>query len=146
MGVTASQQPMNQGSIMKKRIRKDPAKGHAGMKRKREKLRYSTKIPYPNKVTECDIVCYLVKNLRFKGVDARTEVWAEDKTSRFDIVIFKDRNPIRILEVKSSKKKRTTPQRRKYSKYEIPLHFIKGLKEAKEFVQNAIVKNRYQFW
>ena len=92
-------------------------------------------INYPSKHSEAEIVFYLYDHFKKKNVDIRAEVSSYDSKSRFDLVIFKDNAPQRIIEVKASRKSKVTrEQREKYKSYGIPLDIVCGIKQAKEYV------------
>ncbi len=104
-------------------------------------------IGYPDTMSECEIQFMILGGLRKMGIDARAEVFSADKSSRFDIVIFRKRAPIGIIEVKKHvgalKKKprsfreamgQTTirKQMRRYSSFGLPLKAAFGRKSILE--------------
>lgn len=104
------------------------------------------KIPYPQDNTEFEIQCTIVTGLRNHGIDARGEVRGSDGC-RFDIVIFKDKYPVEIVEIKTSQRKSTRfkdgflnedkAQLKRYEQYGIPITMIYGLEQAKKFILDA---------
>ena len=105
--------------------------------KKREKYKVLTTIPYPAHKSEVEITCHILTELKNMGFDARAEVTAHDKRSRFDIVVYSNKKPIRILEIKKNSQEDITSQKGKYSKYKIEVDFIRGWGAAKAYLRKA---------
>lgn len=102
---------------------------------------------YPRRQSEFEIQAYLFSELKAMGLDVRGEVRA-GRESRFDLVVFEERVPKIIVEVKTRKlpknpttfraKERTRrreEQLSRYDKYGLPVHLIEGMRQAGEFIQ-----------
>ena len=104
----------------------------------REKNKGSIYIPYPSTESEAEITAYILSYLLLNKVDARAEVTAKDGNSRFDIVIFKEKVAQRIIEVKKSKGILTNIQRDKYLRFKLPVDHVKGMKNAKKYLETVL--------
>lgn len=106
----------------------------------KEKIRLknkdSTNIPYPDANSEVEVLIFIYNDLIKNGVDVRCEVTSKDRSCRFDLVIFNDKVAQRIIEVKRGKKTvAKMAQRDKYNKYQIPVDVVKGIANARLYVQ-----------
>ena len=91
--------------------------------------------------TEFEVQAWLYSILKQYGFDVRGEVCfkGQDFQCRFDLVMFDQEKPVRIIEVKASqiKHKKTleeTRQGRRYRMFGVPVTFIYGIHDAGEFV------------
>lgn len=104
-------------------------------------------INYPDIPSEFEIQSRLFHALQSLGFDVRGEVRAGVR-SRFDLVIFRDKKPVRIIEVKKRKIKPNTKsvafqnQRRemlsqieRYRLYGITVDVVQGMKDAELYLQ-----------
>ena len=102
---------------------------------KMERLKDDRIIHYPYSFSEAEVMFFLYKELKDKGLDVRAEVTSKNLASRFDLVIFEDKIPIRIIEVKRGKNTKKTPgQLSKYREYGVPVDFVRGIAEAEKYV------------
>jgi len=117
---------------------KELSKKHKAVKdRIRVKNKDSIYIPYPTEHSETEVVHYILNELHELEIDARAEVSSKDGTSRFDIVIFKNKVAQRIIEVKKRNGTLTETQRKKYEKYQIPVDHVRGVKGADKYLKTA---------
>lgn len=120
-----------------------------------EKLRY---IPYPGEASEFEIQAYLFHHLNALGFDTRGEISSRCATCIFDLVVYLDRKPIRIIEVKRSKAKtsvaahcrKVTKAREKqldrYGKFGVPVDSVVAMREAKIYVDIVREKGLAAFY
>jgi hypothetical protein len=66
----------------------------------------SDAIEYPKKLSEFEIQAYIYNTLRAKGFDVRGEVTSRRGSAILDLVVFDNRRPVLIIEVKPSAPKR----------------------------------------
>lgn len=104
-------------------------------------------IPYPRNVKEAEVQALLFASLRSLGYDARMEVNNEvykrgGDTCRFDIVVFLDKLPMCIVEVKSSRVKWkstwNTAQNDEYRSYGLPYIGCKGVSEMPQAIADVV--------
>lgn len=101
--------------------------------------------------TEFEVQAALFSSLRRIGLDVRGEVkWchtakkgARRETCRFDLVIYRDDRPVRIVEVKAAPMKHkdgveNTRQGRRYRRFGVPVTFIYGASDAARFVDTLL--------
>ena len=95
--------------------------------------------------SEFEVQANLYSALKTKGVDVRGEVaWFDPGTRthcRFDLVIYENKAPVHILEVKARQVKHKTcledtRQGRRYRLFGIPVTFIYGSADASLFVNS----------
>lgn len=104
-------------------------------------------IGYPEVHSEFEVQAFLFSELKLAGFDARGEVQVHGlfgqrstkASCRFDIVIFKDKQAIMVLEVKARSVKHksgveNTRQGKRYPLFGVPVYFIYGMEDAKEFL------------
>lgn len=96
-------------------------------------------IPYPKEESEFETQSKLMRELRKRNLDARGEV--KDVDARFDIVVFKNKRAICIIEVKKDsqfkrrkKINKESLQYLKYSRYNLPLIYCVGRKDLKKTI------------
>lgn len=106
-------------------------------------------IGYPGEFSEFEVQSYLFTELTALGFDVRGEVMSKCSTCIFDLVIFVDRKPVRIIEVKRSRPKGGVKsvnrkidmtrelQRRRYSEFGLPVDLVVALREAKIYVDHV---------
>lgn len=99
-------------------------------------------IVYPPCESEFEIQSYIYSTLKTKGYDVRGELRTRLGVCRFDLVVFVDRKPVRIIEVKQSetakrkggfssdRKKSSWSQLCRYRKYGIEVVAISGMSQA----------------
>ena len=92
------------------------------------------RILYPKNISEFEIQAYLFNNLLERGIDARGNVTSKNRISRFDIVIFRDKKPLHLLEIKRPGAHMSTKQRDKYEAYGLSLTIISSFKDADNFL------------
>ncbi len=117
------------------------------------------KIVYPSHSSEFEIQSFVYQSLMSLGHDVRGEVRTTNGKSRFDLVVFVDKHPVLIIEIKkftaeesqlrSPKKGRATRVRKqlrtrvvqdkKYREYELPVSWIEGMQQAVSYVESAKV-------
>ncbi len=107
--------------------------------------RYSIAKEYSAPASEFEVQAYLYNALMKKGHDVRGEVaWFDPDLRvhcRFDLVIYKETKPHRILEVKSAPRKyiktplEDTRQGRRYRLFGVPVTFVYGMADAKQFLE-----------
>jgi len=102
---------------------------------KRLTTRGSTEIPCPDSPSEIDITSKILAYLVSNGLNAKSEVLSLDGTCRFDIVIFKNKRPVKIIEVKTDSGVFTHAQKCKYKRFHIPFQLIKGMREARRYMK-----------
>lgn len=103
--------------------------------------------PRAGRFSEFEVQATLYTGLLFRSVDVRGEVVKEfprvkgqmREKCRFDLVIFYGERAIRILEVKGDYVKHkngveNTRQGRRYPQFGVPVTFIYGMNEAKQFL------------
>jgi len=107
-------------------------------------------IPYPKTESEFEIQAFIYAELRALGVDVRGELVTvffdgingkqKHRTMcRFDLVIFENKIPIRIVEVKHGRKTFVSERARqceRYRKYGVPVTFVFGMEQAIRFVSD----------
>jgi len=96
-------------------------------------------ILYPKTFSEFEIQAYVYNSLIQIGVDVRAEVRAKNSSGRInilDLVIFKDKAPVMILEIKKNRTQNISEQKIEYGNYGIPMRFIMGMKSAEEYIRN----------
>jgi hypothetical protein len=99
--------------------------------------------------TEFEVQAALFSALRNAGAEIRGEVkWCEDRikgkrreTCRFDLVLYRDGVPVRILEIKCSAVRHkngveSTRQGSRYRHFGVPVTFIYGSEDAEQFVHD----------
>jgi type I site-specific restriction endonuclease len=103
-------------------------------------------IDYPknNYKSEFEIQSDIYQKLKSLGFDVRGEVRWRDKSyssgfkqCSFDLVIFKDKKAIAIIEVKNNKKKIINKKSRqfiKYSQFNIPLFYSFSLNDVDDII------------
>ena len=104
-------------------------------------------LQYPRKQSEFEIQAYLFSELRGMGLDARGEVRA-GRESRFDIVVFEEKDPVLIIEVKTRRlprnpssprmremSRRRAEQAHRYKQYLDNVVWIEGMRQAELFIQ-----------
>lgn len=115
----------------------------------------ATTIPYPKDRghdREFVIQAYLLVKLREPPLkwDAHAEVCAIGQQDRFDIVVYQDRLPVRIIEVKPAEaagvtkttdefvswhwRERTEAEVSRYRAYGLPVDLVQGMEGAKEYL------------
>ena len=98
---------------------------------------------YPTAYSEFEIQSYLYSELIKLGVDVRGEVRAKNvsgSNNRMDLVIFKKKIPVMIIEVKKSRQSSILAQKIEYGRFNIPMRFILGMDSAKAYIKK--VRNR----
>jgi len=103
-------------------------------------------IQYPEKQSEFEIQATLFNKLVSLGYDVRGEVTYRDlsakkgfKQSRFDVVLFKDKKAILIIEVKNYKKENfETRQDIKYRGFGIDVVYLSSLEGIDDLVSYII--------
>ena len=94
---------------------------------------------YRTRPSEFEIQAYLYCELRRLGYDVRGEVSTKDGDCRFDLVVFANKKPVRIIEVKSCRKRYRSRQLEQYRAYGIKVLSVCGMSEAIELVRRASV-------
>lgn len=107
-------------------------------------------IPHVNsQPSEFEVQMFLCNSLNSLGYVARGEVMAKCRTCRFDIVVYKDSMPVRIIEVKKQKvrKKRTSvftdpksvirEQVERYKHYGLGVDLVCGMNDAKKYIKRV---------
>jgi hypothetical protein len=103
-------------------------------------------IPYPQDVSEFEVQAHLFFELRAMGMDVRGEVSSTLRSSRLDLVVFKDKTAVLIIEVKKklrgvrnrhSQRKRIHRQTKQYRNLLVPLVIIVGMDDANEFLKTG---------
>jgi len=112
----------------------------------------STTIPYPNHPSEREVQAELWEELKYWDIDARLEVIhmipslrkkskqrSKYSKNQFDVVVYKEKKAVCLIEVKREGKKITkdTRQHRKYSSYDIPLLYCIGSSQIEETVDSV---------
>jgi hypothetical protein len=105
------------------------------------------KISYPEKESEFEVQAFLFSSLKALGLDVRGEVQchgafgmrSKKASCRFDLVLFEDKEAVLVLEVKARPVKHKTSvedtrQGRRYPHFGVPVRFIYGMEDAKEFL------------
>lgn len=100
---------------------------------------------YVRKYSEFEIQAYVYQNLRDMGHDARGEVQSttkkEEKKGKciFDIVVFENWYPIRIIEIKRSPKRNEAVTRKiqieKYLRFGVGIDLVCGMNEARKYME-----------
>jgi type I site-specific restriction-modification system R (restriction) subunit len=97
--------------------------------------------------TEFEVQASLYAALKTHGFKVRGEVkWVNKKTRetcRFDLVIYENARPTRIVEVKAAHIKHrngleVTRQARRYRNFGVPVTFVYGAGDAATFLQTLI--------
>lgn len=107
----------------------------------------NTSIPFPKRMNEFELHCNLYMKLKRiyerKGYRVRAEVSGKNglKLSRFDIVIFFDKHPLVIIEVKKNRASFSAKQLKEYSKYNVPLIYCNN----KSDIPNVMQALNYHF-
>jgi len=102
---------------------------------KKEKYKDSKLIPYPKSYSELEVHCFLLCDLRRRGLDARGDVISKDMTSRLDIVVFEGKVAKKVIEVKKDENTSVSHEQiNKYKKYGLEFHLVMGMEEAKKFM------------
>lgn len=108
-------------------------------------------IPVDSNPTEFEIQAYLFGELIRLGYHVRGEVATKCGTCVFDLVIYRDRVPIRIIEVKKcaaigcTRKARRSEQRKResqvdrYSAFGVPVDSVCNLSSAKDYIVQVSV-------
>jgi hypothetical protein len=108
-------------------------------------------IPYPETETEFEIQAFIYSELRAMGVDVRgelvttfydgSEIGCRSQkcrtVCRFDLVVFADRKPVHIIEVKRERKKvikECGRQCGRYRRYGVPVTFVSGMDQSRTIV------------
>ena len=92
----------------------------------------------PNKFSETDVLCELASEIKALPFDIQLfcEIKVErhqKRGCRFDMVIFKHKNPIIIIEVKRSRTANiSSNQIKRYSSFGIPVILCRGMKGIEE--------------
>jgi hypothetical protein len=97
-------------------------------------------IPYPSRLSEHEVQTRLFNELISLGIDARCQVSSADGKCLFDIVVFKDRLPILIIEVKRSFALlggRKGNQIHKYRQYGIKVISCQGPEAIRSCIESA---------
>jgi hypothetical protein len=100
-------------------------------------------IPYPSHLSEQEVQTKLYTLLQKNGLDARCQVWSHDHKCLFDIVVFRKKLPILIIEVKrkgSLLLGRKGEQMYKYRQYGVKVISCQGEDEINQAVRSAIGK------
>lgn len=92
------------------------------------------KIPYPKSISRIDIQAYLISSLKKNHIDARGDVKTTDG-SILDIVVFKKRYPIQIIDVKAIFANRVF---KKTDNFTVPVEFVCGLAQAKAYLEKLV--------
>jgi len=120
------------------KVKYNSKKGHRALKAKRERTKGSTIIPYPKTHSESDSQSYVLNKFLEQRIDAKSEVFSQDLTCRFDIVVFKETLPQRIIEIKKEGESVTVEQAKRYERFNIPITYIYGSADAFEFNRTEI--------
>lgn len=107
-------------------------------------------VGYPGQDSEFEIQAFLLYELRALGYDVRGEVTTRCDRFRFDLVVFKGRVAVRIIEVKKHKRpigyKKVSVRRQRqairdqisdYSTIGLPVDCVRGMARAKAYVARA---------
>ena len=100
--------------------------------------RWGGQIKHPTKVSEFEIHARLYAGIKLCGFHVRGDVPAKGSRKRLDLVIFENGLAIRIIEVKTKGCADKGPARRQaalYANYGIPIDFVWGNTEAKDYVK-----------
>lgn len=95
-------------------------------------------ISYPKRHSEFEIQALLFSALQLLGYDVRGEV--KSSPCRFDLVIFRNKEAICIIEVKKWIKKKTpskTKQYDRYMSYGLPLVYCGHIEDIQETVRKV---------
>lgn len=107
-------------------------------------------IKYPKQYSEFEIQSALYQKLKSKNIDTRAEV--QIGNSRFDLVVYQNKNPICIIEVKKlftnkfrhKQNRKLNAQISKYQTFNIPVFTCIGIRGIKYVYWEIIrlLKNR----
>jgi len=109
-------------------------------------------IKYPKERTEFELQSELYQFLLGSGYDVRGEI--KDKQpgirgARFDIVVYKNKQAVAILEIKDHVNKKygtkISTVYGKYMHYGLPIYVISGQKQINEF-KSMVISKLGAFW
>ena len=90
--------------------------------------------------SEFEIQAFIYYELKKLEIVVRGEMPSYCGDCIFDLIIYKDSVPIRIIEVKkhlfSGAQKKTKSQVNRYSKFGVPVDIICSMDEAEEYIKN----------
>ena len=92
-------------------------------------------ISYPKDYSEFEIQSFIYNEFKIMNIDVRGEIVSNQRKCRFDLVVYVDKKPVQIIEVKQSKSKTISDlQHLKYHSYSLPVEYVQGMQEAIHYV------------
>ena len=134
----------NLSSTAKWLARKKQMAASFGSLSQAEKLHY---IPYPGEFSEFEVQAHLLQKISEMGLDIRGNIQSRCATCFFDLVVYIDRIPVRIIETKRGKPKvskkahaiRVFREREKqlerYRQFGVPVDLVVAMREADIYIR-----------
>ena len=110
-----------------------------------DKLSY---IPFKHPPSEFEVQSFIYEQLRVMGYYVRAEVGTRCGSCIFDIVVYVEENPVRVIEVKKNRGKPKNRMSRKniqkardaqidrYGSFGVPVDLVCSMEEAKKYIDN----------